>query len=55
MPLRQHSTLSHNSVAYPKLCRNNSNKIHPKYLEAEKIHRNFATSKVEVSFLFHIA
>ena len=55
MPLRQHSTLFLTFVAYSPYRRNNSNKIWVKSLESAEIHRTFATSKVEVSFLFHIA
>ena len=55
MPLRQHSTLYAHYVAYSPYRRNNSKKILRNSLESDEIHRTFATSKVEVSFLFHIA
>ena len=65
MPLRQHPTLFPTFVADPPLRRNNSQKFYRNSLESAKIHRTFATSKVEVlglakrqsraSFLFHIA
>ncbi len=55
MPLRQHSTLYAHYVAYSPYRRNNSNKILVKSLDSAEIRLTFATSKVEVSFLFHIA
>ena len=55
MPLRQHPTLFPTFVADPPLRRNNLQKILRNSLESTEIHRTFATSKVEVSFLFHIA
>ena len=55
MPLRQHSTLFLAFVAYPPYRRNNSNKILVKSLDSAEIRLTFASSKVEDSFLFHIA
>ena len=55
MPLRQHFTLFLTFVAYPPLRRNNLQKILRNSLESAKNRLTFATSKVEVSFLFHIA
>ncbi len=53
MPLRQHSTLYAHYVANPPFRRNNSMKNLRNSLESAEIRRTFATSKVEVSFLFH--
>ena len=54
LPVRHEFVLQHLFVADPPLRRNNSMKIHRNSLESAENRLTFASSKVEVSFLFHI-